>query len=378
MGIRAAGRRAAGRADHGLSAAGHDRLLRAAPHPRAAPPGRPAVRRRRGRGAADRARTGALPFRPPHSSCGPGDRSARREPIHALAGGRAGPLLPAAISVSDILRPRGRERGFLSACLRRRPGRGRPLRDAAAGADGAGAAVARPADRAGPLRAGARAARFAAAALSLRLAPARGGGVGRRGSIVADIGCRRRSGLVDQRQRRSSASALPSAGRGTARRPRLAHQAAPPPPDPVGAAAPSPRGSVSRRIAPASSPARTACRANDKHVQRLSPARARAGRDALPDLLYPEGIPNFEPRDDIRITDRAPILRAATDTPGAVELVQRRWSWPGPGGKPVYNFRSEGRDFAAGPLRDPRRRLLRVHRRTATPSRSASTNGCSR
>jgi putative SOS response-associated peptidase YedK len=71
-------------------------------------------------------------------------------------------------------------------------------------------------------------------------------------------------------------------------------------------------------------------------------------------LVYPEGRPNLEPRDDIRITDRAPILRAAADggeaAPGAslVELVQRRWSWPGPGGKPVYNFRSEGRDFGRG------------------------------
>ncbi len=68
----------------------------------------------------------------------------------------------------------------------------------------------------------------------------------------------------------------------------------------------------------------------------------------FPTLLHPEGIPNFEPREDIRITDRAPILRAASDRAGAVELVQRRWSWPGPGGKPVYNFRSEGRDFPRG------------------------------
>jgi putative SOS response-associated peptidase YedK len=65
-------------------------------------------------------------------------------------------------------------------------------------------------------------------------------------------------------------------------------------------------------------------------------------------LLIPEGVPNFEPREDIRITDRAPILRAAMDRPGAVELVQRRWSWPGPGGKPVYNFRSDGRDLPRG------------------------------
>jgi putative SOS response-associated peptidase YedK len=65
-------------------------------------------------------------------------------------------------------------------------------------------------------------------------------------------------------------------------------------------------------------------------------------------LVYPEGRPNMEPRDDIRITDRAPILRAAAEGGNAVELVQRRWSWPGPGGKPVYNFRSDGRGFGSG------------------------------
>ena len=31
---------------------------------------------------------------------------------------------------------------------------------------------------------------------------------------------------------------------------------------------------------------------------------------------------------------------------GTAELVQRRWSWPGPGGKPVFNMRSDGREFA--------------------------------
>lgn len=64
------------------------------------------------------------------------------------------------------------------------------------------------------------------------------------------------------------------------------------------------------------------------------------------ELETPEGVPNFEPRLDIRITDRAPIVRLGQT--GAAELVQRRWSWPGPGGKPVYNFRSEGRRFASG------------------------------
>lgn len=61
---------------------------------------------------------------------------------------------------------------------------------------------------------------------------------------------------------------------------------------------------------------------------------------------FPEGRPNIEPRADIRITDRAPIVRIGAA--GGPELVQRRWSWPGPAGKPVYNFRSEGRAFPSG------------------------------
>jgi putative SOS response-associated peptidase YedK len=60
-------------------------------------------------------------------------------------------------------------------------------------------------------------------------------------------------------------------------------------------------------------------------------------------LTFPEGIPNFEPR-SVRITDRAPIVRFNRDT-GAAELVERRWSWPGPHGKPVFNMRSDGREF---------------------------------
>jgi len=64
-------------------------------------------------------------------------------------------------------------------------------------------------------------------------------------------------------------------------------------------------------------------------------------------LRFPEGMPNVEPREEVRITDRAPIVRwgAAEAGRSGAELVQRRWSWPGPGGKPVYNFRSDGREF---------------------------------
>lgn len=58
----------------------------------------------------------------------------------------------------------------------------------------------------------------------------------------------------------------------------------------------------------------------------------------------PEGAPNVPAREDIKITDMAPIVRSAA---GSGELVNRRWSWPGPGGKPVYNFRAEGRAFGS-------------------------------
>jgi putative SOS response-associated peptidase YedK len=60
-------------------------------------------------------------------------------------------------------------------------------------------------------------------------------------------------------------------------------------------------------------------------------------------LTFPEGIPKFQPR-DVRITERAPIVRI--NQAGDAELVERRWSWPGPTGKPVFNMRSDGREFA--------------------------------
>src|SRR3712207_1404741 len=62
-------------------------------------------------------------------------------------------------------------------------------------------------------------------------------------------------------------------------------------------------------------------------------------------LRFPEGLPNLAPLYSIRITDPNPIVRMGEE---GAELVMRRWSWPGPGGKPVYNFRSEGREFQSG------------------------------
>jgi len=61
----------------------------------------------------------------------------------------------------------------------------------------------------------------------------------------------------------------------------------------------------------------------------------------------PEGTPNVAAREDIRITDMAPILRTVEGKRSAGDLVNRRWSWPGPKGAPVFNFRSEGREFTS-------------------------------
>ena len=65
-------------------------------------------------------------------------------------------------------------------------------------------------------------------------------------------------------------------------------------------------------------------------------------------IRFSEGTPNIEAREDIKITDSAPIVRAVEGEPEAGDLVQRRWSWPGQNRKPVYNFRSDGREFASG------------------------------
>jgi putative SOS response-associated peptidase YedK len=40
-------------------------------------------------------------------------------------------------------------------------------------------------------------------------------------------------------------------------------------------------------------------------------------------------------------------VRTVEGERGEGDLVQRRWSWPGPTKKPVYNFRSEGREFTS-------------------------------
>lgn len=62
-------------------------------------------------------------------------------------------------------------------------------------------------------------------------------------------------------------------------------------------------------------------------------------------IRFGEGAPNVDAREDIKITDMAPIVRTIEGARGEGDLVQRRWSWPGQNKRPVYNFRSDGREF---------------------------------
>jgi putative SOS response-associated peptidase YedK len=61
----------------------------------------------------------------------------------------------------------------------------------------------------------------------------------------------------------------------------------------------------------------------------------------------PSAAPNLEPRDDIRPTDPAPVIRRRED---GVELVQLKWGFAParPKAPPVINYRGEGRRFGRG------------------------------
>lgn len=60
-------------------------------------------------------------------------------------------------------------------------------------------------------------------------------------------------------------------------------------------------------------------------------------------LEFPQGRPNIEPRDDIRIGDSASVV---TRTKDAVEVRMMTWAWKSSQGRPVFNFRSDERSFA--------------------------------
>ena len=60
-------------------------------------------------------------------------------------------------------------------------------------------------------------------------------------------------------------------------------------------------------------------------------------------LVFPDGVPNFGAAASIRIGDRAPVIWAGAAGP---EARMTPWAWKGAGGRPVFNFRSDGRSFA--------------------------------
>ncbi|WP_394760738.1 SOS response-associated peptidase [Phenylobacterium sp.] len=55
------------------------------------------------------------------------------------------------------------------------------------------------------------------------------------------------------------------------------------------------------------------------------------------------GAPNYPPYEEIRVSQTAPIVRGSSE---GVSLSVTPWAWKTPRGKPVFNFRSEGRSFA--------------------------------
>lgn len=59
-------------------------------------------------------------------------------------------------------------------------------------------------------------------------------------------------------------------------------------------------------------------------------------------LRFPSGRPNIEPREQVTIGDTALVVTTGADGPEALSLP---FAWKGPNGRPVFNFRSDGRRF---------------------------------
>lgn len=83
---------------------------------------------------------------------------------------------------------------------------------------------------------------------------------------------------------------------------------------------------------------------NEFSQTKIADAIAAFGAGPFPAFGWADGmIPNL-PADapPIRIRDTAVVVRLAN---GALEGAMTTWAWAGPKGAPVFNFRSEGRDF---------------------------------
>ncbi|WP_309645188.1 SOS response-associated peptidase family protein [Phenylobacterium sp.] len=77
--------------------------------------------------------------------------------------------------------------------------------------------------------------------------------------------------------------------------------------------------------------------------KQLADAIEEFDKRALPLFGWHEGqVPNLDAQPSIRIRDTAVVVRLRN---GGLEGAAVTWAWPGPRGAPVFNFRSEGRDF---------------------------------
>lgn len=65
-------------------------------------------------------------------------------------------------------------------------------------------------------------------------------------------------------------------------------------------------------------------------------------RDTNFPLRFPQSLPNIEPVEQITIGDRAPVVTGGAD---GADVRMLPFGWKGPAGRPVFNFRSEGRRF---------------------------------
>src|SRR3990167_1729612 len=78
--------------------------------------------------------------------------------------------------------------------------------------------------------------------------------------------------------------------------------------------------------------------------KQLADAIAEFDKRGLPLFGWRDGlVPNLDAQPQIRIRDTAVVVRLRG---GALEGEAVTWAWPGPRGAPVFNFRSEGRDFS--------------------------------
>lgn len=78
--------------------------------------------------------------------------------------------------------------------------------------------------------------------------------------------------------------------------------------------------------------------------KQLTDAIAAFDRRGLGLFNWRDGLAsNMDAQPSVRIRDSAFVVRLAG---GALEGAMVTWAWPGPRGAPVFNFRSEGRDFS--------------------------------